>query len=191
MSDHSSHDERATDSSSASALLRVHLVQILSKHQLMITAYARAITGDALLAEDVYQEVAVILAQDPTRIPAREDEVAVWLRSVTRRKALEVGRQARRTPRLSDDVLDMVGEHFEPLAQDSLAQLREAMANCLGRLPNDQRQIVDGRYRDDLSCEAIAEKVGRSVQGVYAVLKRTRLLLQECVERRTGVTGGR
>jgi RNA polymerase sigma-70 factor (ECF subfamily) len=180
-----------SSSPSASALVRVHLVQLLSKHQLMITAYARAITGDALLAEDVYQEVAVILAQDPTRIPANADEAAIWLRSVTRRKALEVGRQARRTPRLGDDVLDLVGEHFEPMALDSLAPLREAMANCLGRLPEDQRQIVDGRYRDDLTCEAIAERVGRSVQGVYAVLKRTRVLLQACVERRVGVVGGK
>lgn len=175
---------------SASALLRVRLVQVLTRHQLMITAYARAITGDAHLAEDVYQEVAVILAQDPTRIPLADEEVAVWLRSVTRRKALETGRQARRTPRLADDVIELVGGHFEPGAPDGLATLREAMASCLSSLPQDQRSIIDGRYRDDLTCEAIAEQVGRSVQGVYAVLKRVRVALQDCVERRLGPSGG-
>src|ERR1043165_2692234 len=113
---------------SASALLRVRLVQVLTRHQLMITAYARAITGDAHLAEDVYQEVAVILAQDPTRIPAAADEVAVWLRAVTRRKALETGRQARRTPRLAEDVLQLMGDHFEPCASNGVATMREAMA---------------------------------------------------------------
>lgn len=173
-----------------SALLRVRLVQVLTRHQLMITAYARAITGDAHLAEDVYQEVAVVLAQDPTRIPQADDEVAVWLRSVTRRKALETGRHARRTPRLADDVLELVGGHFEPCASDGLATLREAMASCLGTLPPDQRSIVDGRYRDELTCEAIAERAGRSVQGVYAVLKRVRVALQDCVERRLGAAGG-
>jgi RNA polymerase sigma-70 factor (ECF subfamily) len=169
---------------SASALLRVRLVQVLTRHQLMITAYARAITGDANLAEDVYQEVAVILAQDPLRIPLADDEVAIWLRAVTRRKALETGRQARRTPRLADDVIALVGDHFEPDTPDTLANLRETLASCLGSLPQDQRRIIDGRYRDDLTCEAIAERVGRSVQGVYAVLKRVRIALQDCVERR-------
>lgn len=175
---------------SASALQRVRLVQVLTRHQLMITAYARAITGDAHLAEDVYQEVAVILAQDPTRIPLAEDEVAVWLRAVTRRKALETGRQARRTPRLAEDVLELVGEQFEPGVSDATATLREAMASCLGTLPQDQRSIIDGRYRDDLTCESIAERVGRSVQGVYAVLKRVRVALQDCVERRLSSPGG-
>lgn len=175
---------------SASALQRVRLVQVLTRHQLMITAYARAITGDAQLAEDVYQEVAVILAQDPTRIPLVEEEVAVWLRSVTRRKALEVGRQARRTPRLADDVIELVGEHFEAGQSDGMAVLREAMASCLSSLPQDQRRIIDGRYRDDLTCEDIASLVGRSVQGVYAVLKRVRVALQDCVERRLGPTSG-
>lgn len=173
---------------SVSALLRVRLVQVLTRHQLMITAYARAITGDAQLAEDVYQEVAVILAQDPTRIPQVEEEVAVWLRSVTRRKALEVGRQARRTPRLADDVIELVGEHFEAGRSDGMAVLREAMASCLSSLPQDQRRIIDGRYRDELTCEDIATQVGRSVQGVYAVLKRVRVALQDCVERRLGPT---
>ena len=64
------------------------------------------------------------------------------------------------------------------------------MTNCMGRLPADQRLIVDGRYREDLTCEAIAERVGRSVQGVYAVLKRARLLLQECIERRVSTVDG-
>jgi RNA polymerase sigma-70 factor (ECF subfamily) len=175
---------------SASAVLRVRLVQVLTRHQLMITAYARAITGDAQLAEDVYQEVAVILAQDPTRIPAVEDEAAVWLRAVTRRKALEVGRQARRTPRLADDVIELVGEEFSLGPNDGQIMLREAMASCLSSLPQDQRRIVDGRYRDDLTCEDIAVQVGRSVQGVYAVLKRVRVALQDCVERRLGPRGG-
>ncbi len=179
-----------TSDPGASVQQRVRLVQVLTRHQVMITAYARAITGDAQLAEDVYQEVAVILAQDPTRIPAVEDEVAVWLRSVTRRKALEVGRLARRTPRLADDVLDLVGSHFDTAPQDGLATLREAMVSCLSSLPQDQRRIIDGRYRDDLTCEDIAARVGRSVQGVYAVLKRVRVALQDCVERRLGPSGG-
>ena len=166
----------------ASVRDRVRLVQVLAGHQVMILAYARAIVRDLHLAEDVYQEVAVILAQDPTRMPD-DDGLAPWLREITRRKALELLRKARRACPLDDEVLELVAGSFEPTPPDELGDLRAAMAGCLDRLPDDSRSIVTGRYADDLSCEDIAARVGRSVQGVYAVLKRMRLALQECVER--------
>jgi RNA polymerase sigma-70 factor (ECF subfamily) len=180
--------EPAADPSTISALHRVRLVQVLARHQVMILAYARAIVRDLHLAEDVYQEVAVILAQDPVRMPEEDAGLAPWLREITRRKALELLRKARRACALDEDVLELVADAFDTTPTDALGDLRSAMAGCLDRLPEDGRAIVTGRYRDDLTCEAIAGRVGRSVQGVYAVLKRMRLALQECVERSTGRT---
>lgn len=174
---------------SLSARHRVRLVQVLARHQVMILAYARAIVRDLHLAEDVYQEVALILAQDPVRMPD-DDGLPPWLREMTRRKALELLRKARRACPLDADVLELVAGEFEPTPPDALGDLRAAMAGCLDRLPEDSRAIVTGRYRDDLSCEDIAARVGRSVQGVYAVLKRMRLALQDCVERSLGAAPG-
>lgn len=174
---------------SDSARHRVHLVQVLVRHQLMIQAYARAIVRDLHLAEDVYQEVAIILAQDPARMPP-DDQLGPWLREITRRKALELLRKARRACLLPDDVLEAVGGAFEPAPAEALGELREAMSACLDKLPADSREVIAGRYRDDLTCEAIAARAGRSVQGVYALLKRARLALQACVERRVGGLGG-
>lgn len=176
-------DPPADPAASVSATHRVRLVQVLARHQVMILAYARAIVRDLHLAEDIYQEVAVILAQDPTRMPDDEAGLAPWLREITRRKALELLRKARRACPLDDEVLELVAGAFDPTPPDALGDLRAAMAGCLDRLPDDSRSIVTGRYADDLSCEDIAARVGRSVQGVYAVLKRLRLALQDCVER--------
>jgi RNA polymerase sigma-70 factor (ECF subfamily) len=176
-------DPSADSAASVSATHRVRLVQVLARHQVMILAYARAIVRDLHLAEDVYQEVAVILAQDPTRMPDEEAGLAFWLREITRRKALELLRKARRASPLDEDVLELMASDFEPTQPEALGDLRAAMAGCLERLPDDSRAIVTGRYADDLSCEDIAARAGRSVQGVYAVLKRMRLALQDCVER--------
>lgn len=175
-------DPTADSTASISAAHRVRLVQVLARHQVMILAYARAIVRDLHLAEDVYQEVAVILAQDPTRMP-EEEGLAPWLREITRRKALELLRKARRACPLDHEVLELMAGAFEPTPPEALGDLRAAMAGCLDRLPDDSRAIVTGRYADDLSCEDIAARAGRSVQGVYAVLKRMRLALQDCVER--------
>jgi RNA polymerase sigma factor (sigma-70 family) len=163
---------------------RIRLVQVLTRHQLAILAYSRAITGQAQLAEDVYQEVAVILAEDPSRIPQADAEVWIWLREVTRRKALEVRRRGNRALHLSEAVIESLGPSFVEPADDQLIALREAMGHCVDKLAGDARVIVEGRYCHNWTCDDIASRVGRTVQAVYAVLKRTRILLQQCVEQR-------
>lgn len=51
----------------SSATLRI--VQLLTRYQLLIHGYALAITADHQLAEDVYQEVAAVVARDPDVLP--------------------------------------------------------------------------------------------------------------------------
>jgi RNA polymerase sigma-70 factor (ECF subfamily) len=60
------------------------------------------------------------------------------------------------------------------------------MASCGEKLPDEARAVITGRYGEDLSCEQLAEQVGRSVQGVYSMLKRLRVSLARCVQQRLG-----
>ena len=61
-------------------------------------------------------------------------------------------------------------------------QTREqALRTCIEKLPPKQRSIVDLRYRKKLSCDRIAESVDQSIQSVYAILKRIKLSLRDCV----------
>ena len=164
------------------ASTRLELVRVLTRQQPFILAYAYAIVRDHHLAEDVYQEVALILAEEWESVPAGVPQP--WLKELVRRKALELGRRSRRHALLSPEAISALGEVF-PTAEDGGGDedLRRAMADCLGKLPAEARTVLDGRYRDGESCEAIAARVGRSVQGVYAVLKRVRVALADCVGR--------
>ncbi len=164
---------------------RLDLVRLLVREQSFIMAYAYAIVRDHHLAEDVYQEVALILANEWGTIPA--DAPRPWLKEMVRRKALEVARRARRHVLLSPETLAALAGAFSP---DSSAArgcgedyLLEAMAACVQKLPEEIRRLIDARYREGLSCEGVAERIGRSVQGVYAMLKRARAALAQCVDR--------
>lgn len=170
----------------SSAGFRVQVVQVLTRHQMMITSYAYAMTGDHHLAEDVYQEVATIVAQRDELPPG--EEVIPWLREITRRKALELRRRSRRVGMLlSSEVLEVMAPHFEEDDGTSgAAELRSAMAQCVDKLGSEQRTVVEGRYASGLSCEDIADQVGRSVQGVYSMLKRLRAILARCVQQNLG-----
>lgn len=157
---------------------RLGLVQALAREQAFVQAYAYAIVRDHHLAEDVYQEVAVVLAQDWDRVPVGLPHA--WLKEVVRRKALEVSRRAHRHVLLTDDTLESLAGAFDHRAADD-GRLRETLAECVRKLSPNVRAVLECRYRDDCSCEATAARLGRTVQSVYAVLKRARLSLSECI----------
>lgn len=160
--------------------LRLRAMQLAVIHQRMIEAYAFAITRDFHLAEDIHQEVALVLVTHWETVPA-DSGFMPWLKEVIRRKALELRRRETRMPRLlSPEALAQV-EACLPLPVED--ELPEVMARCVEKLGSDARQAVLSRYGEGLDVAQIAARLGRSVQGVYAVLKRARIALEECVAR--------
>lgn len=161
-------------------------MRVAIEHRRMIESYAYAITRDFHLVDDVYQEVALLVVARWARMPAG-GEVIPWLKEITRRKSLElVRKQARMSRRLSDEALQQV-EATLPLQADHA--LADAMMRCVEKLPAAARQAILGRYSENLAVDEIARRIGRTVQGAYAVLKRARLMLEECVNRARGQAG--
>ena len=166
-------DENSSDARGAA--MRLAII-----HRRMIEAYAYAITRDFQLVEDVYQEVALVVIANWEQVPSSEGVIS-WLKEVTRRKALELLRkQARGGLLLSEEAMQQVEAVFPIQTENSLA---DAMSRCVEKLPPDARQAIQCRYADNLGVPEIARRLGRSVQGAYAVLKRARLMLEACVNR--------
>jgi RNA polymerase sigma-70 factor (ECF subfamily) len=160
---------------------RIQLVQAVTRHQSMIQAYAYAIVRDFHVAEDVFQEVAVIVAERWETVPAG-DGLVPWLRETTRRKALEALRKERRASALlSEGALEKLGEAFQP--GGPRPEVKEALTSCLSKVEGSARAILEARCGEGLSGEAIAHKFGRSIQSIYSILKRTRVIVAQCVER--------
>jgi RNA polymerase sigma factor (sigma-70 family) len=161
-------------------------LRLAIEHRRMIESYAYAITRDFHLVDDIYQEVALLVVAQWARMPADGGEIP-WLKEITRRKALElIRKQARMPRRLSDEAMQQV-EAALPAPTDH--DLADAMARCVEKLPADARQAIRGRYGENLAVDEIAKRMGRTVQGAYAVLKRARLILEACVNRARGQSG--
>lgn len=71
------------------------------------------------------------------------------------------------------------------MGNDGGAERRAALAQCLQSLPERSRLVVELRYRDGWSRDAIAARTGLGVEGVKSLLDRVRRALGECIERRT------
>ncbi len=155
--------------------------QLLATNQRRIRAFAYAITRDFAIADDVCQEVAVIVTERWASVPRDQRQIG-WILTVARHKALE---SLRRWKPARQQLAPEAIEHLEAVFRDPpAADLRAgALSACVDRLEADARVVVQSRYWEDLSCEDIAARIGRSVKSVYGILCRARQALAECIER--------
>lgn len=167
-------------------------VRFLARERRMIQAYIRAMVPDFHLAEDILQEVFVVVLNRRDQF-APGTNFCAWVREIARRVALahlrKTGRHALvldpETLDVMEDVLDVDPVRWE--------EERTALRVCVERLPAESQKILTLRYVDERPLTGIAEAVGRSIDGVKGLLKRIRQKLGECVGerlRRTRLSGG-
>ncbi len=167
----------------------VRVVEAVVKHRRMIMAYANAIVRDFHLAEDVYQEVALVVAKNEDRLPP-DDQMIPWMREIARRLSLAALRKRQKSPlSLPEETLTLVAEKFESERDESdepsaAALQKQRMQECVNKLKGTARQVIEIRYGGarPVSCEDIAVRMNRSVKAVYGIMNRARLALTNCVE---------
>ena len=64
----------------------------------------------------------------------------------------------------------------------ALDDKRELLVECLRKLSDSQRQLLDDHYGNRLSGREIADRTGRKADAVFQALHRTRETLLRCIE---------
>jgi RNA polymerase sigma factor (sigma-70 family) len=163
------------------------LIRELLRHQGDFMAYLMAMVRDLDAAEEIFQNVAVVVMQyagDPASAPVRD--FRAWAKEIVRRQALlhlrTKGRAARITP-TEPELLEQIDRAFDDDATDAGERQREvdALRDCAARLPDAQRRLVALRYEGRASFDAIGTAVGRTAAAVQRALSRTRRMLHDCV----------
>jgi RNA polymerase sigma-70 factor (ECF subfamily) len=150
-----------------------------------LLAYVDAIVADRDLAEDVLQELALLMVR---KLPALEGEVEGldrWLRRAARFLALNAARRAasaRHRP-LDESTLDLLEAHWDAQAAAADGML-PALRACLDELPRHARSLLERRYIDEWSPGAESARTGLSVNALYQRLGRLHRALGDCVRAR-------
>jgi RNA polymerase sigma-70 factor, ECF subfamily len=149
--------------------------------------YPRVVRASALAledreaAEDVAQEAFVRLL---TRSPLPPDDAERWVFRVARNLTIDRLREGRRLmPLDATPASRPEGAAWPATATpDPVGAARlEALRAAVGALPERQREVVGLRIYGELSYEAIAAAVGRSLGAVRQELHRARVTLREKV----------
>ena len=63
-----------------------------------------------------------------------------------------------------------------------LARQMAALEVCVGRLPAERRELLLACYASEAAIKDVAAQTGRTVDGLYQLLRRIRVDVQRCVE---------
>jgi RNA polymerase sigma-70 factor (ECF subfamily) len=139
-----------------------------------VCGYVRSIVRDSFEAEDITQNVFAKLVTAIRKYEQREVPFAAWILRVSRNVALDHMRARRQIPfeevRTSDEGHEQVGF-------DRSQSLREA----LGRLPDDQREVLVLRHIAGLSPTEIARRLGKTEGAIHGLHHRGRGALQSAL----------
>lgn len=153
-----------------------------TKAQPAVARFVRSFVRHQADADDVLQEVALTIVDrfesyDPSR------PFIGWALGVARNLVKAHFRKQLRRPANVDDetAVDRVAAAFEVL-QPELEDMKEALSECIERVPAAERRILSMQYEEELKPAAIAEKVGKTPNHVAVLLHRVRVELRKCVE---------
>jgi RNA polymerase sigma-70 factor (ECF subfamily) len=158
-------------------------IELLTTHQSRLFTFLYAHVLNMADAEDLHQQVAMVLWQKFDQfIPGTDFGAwAIRVADLTIKNFLRGKRRSK--VYFSDEVIQRL-QDFQTTAppQQTLART-EALQGCLRRLSSADRELVEQCYGTEVKIKEIADGLGRSAGAVYTSLCRIRQALLACIER--------
>jgi RNA polymerase sigma-70 factor (ECF subfamily) len=159
--------------------------QLFVRHTGLLHGFIASLCGDLVLAEDILQEVFLVVSKRADSFALGSD-FAAWARAIARLKTMEHLR-ARQRDRL------MLGEQALAVLEAAAPSLeawhgqREVLERCLASLTASQHALMAMAYGEGLSPQQIAARKAQAPEVVHTMLSRVRRVLRECILRRQGL----
>ncbi|WP_199537080.1 RNA polymerase sigma factor [Spongiactinospora gelatinilytica] len=149
------------------------------RYQARVFGLARAVLGDAAVAEEVAQEAFVRAWRHAAVYDARRGKVSTWLLTITRNLAVDALRLRREDPvdpqRLLTELLD--GERREDAPQDE-----EFVRQALHSLPREQARVIALTVFYGMTGKEVADWEGIPLGTAKTRLRRGMAKLRERME---------
>src|SRR5210317_759449 len=148
-----------------------------------IERFIRSFIRDSAEAEDVLQEVALVIVDRYCSYDATQPFIG-WALGISRRVVwTHLRSKYRDRDQELQDAIGHVSSAFEtldPHAQD----MKEALGHCIEKVGGEGRRALLLRYEEGLELKQIAERLRKSASAVGVLLYRVRSALRECIDRR-------
>jgi RNA polymerase sigma-70 factor (ECF subfamily) len=157
---------------------------LVREHAAMLTAYLQSVIHDATTVDDLFQETMLTAWRTLDRYD-RNQPFGPWLRGIAGKLILASRRQQAKLPMLCDEaLLQHLEQRFlavEARPGDTLDQKLTALRQCIEALPPEYRDVVQMRYRQELSSATVADQLKISMETLKKRLQRARAKLLACL----------
>ena len=138
------------------------LADLYDRYGRLAYSVAMRILGDSGRAEDVVQECFLKLWRSAAQFDARRGSLRTWLITSVRNRSIDAlrgrGAHERRERDIPETLADS-GGGSDPWREVSQQMTREVVRDALGRLPDEQRRVVELAYFGGYSQQEIAGMV--------------------------------
>ncbi|MAS96987.1 MAG: RNA polymerase subunit sigma [Verrucomicrobiales bacterium] len=168
--------------SSSEPDLHRSFLRLFSSSEPSIRAFIRRLVPSRADADDIMQEVSIVLWEKFESFQEGGDfrawafgvsryEVLAWLRDKGRDRIV-----------LNEKVVDLLAD--ESMEREAhLSRQREALEVCIEKVAPDQRDLLMRAYQPNAQIRSIAQESGRTESGFYQWLYRIRRSLLDCIRR--------
>ena len=162
------------------------LAELVEAHQAELFRYLRFVGADHAVAEDLLQETFLRAFKAVTTTGLDDHRTRrAWLRRIAHNLFIDHCRRHQRSPVSFSSAQADTAEAFwntEFYQHDEGFGCMEALEQCLQKLTDRQREMIDAFYAARKSREDIADSLGISSDGVKMALRRIRQALGECIQ---------
>jgi len=145
--------------------------------------FVRSFIRDSTEAEDVLQEVALVIVDRYSSYDSTQPFIG-WALGISRRVVwTHLRNKYRDRDQVLQDAIDHVSSAFERL-DPRVQDMKEALIHCLEKVSGGGRRALLLRYEEGLELKQIACRLGKSASAVSVLLYRVRSALRECIDRR-------
>ena len=158
-------------------------LRLFTAHEPMLRLHVRRLVPTRADADDVLQEIAVVLWR---KFPEFQlgSNFRSWALGVARYEVLAWRRdKARSREMLAGQVIELLADESER-DESRLSHERALLHECLASLTAAHRDLLIAAYEPGARIQEVALRSGRSVGGFYQWLHRVKRMLLECIQKR-------
>lgn len=175
--------EKLPISSADASMQTAQFVPLLSANARRIYTYILTLLPNRADAEEVFQEVNLLLWQRFHEFETGTN-FGAWACRVAYFKSLQfLDRRKLQPVTFSDSMLEALDAEMVAM-DDSLDAEYQALADCLSKLREGDRELITSRYSGNGSPQRLAVQFNRPIKAIYRSLDRIRRALMECVMRK-------
>ncbi|HEX5271156.1 MAG TPA: sigma-70 family RNA polymerase sigma factor [Gemmataceae bacterium] len=162
---------------------KAEFAERLREAQSRLFGYIHSLVRDLDDADDLFQQTTLILWNKFDDFDASRSFLS-WACGVARLEVCNFLRsRGRQRLYFSDDLNLLLAEAQDETTHDETEERRTALAGCVEKLRQRDRELLDECYGREGGMAEVAGRHGRSSQSVHNSLRRIRRSLFECIRR--------